>query len=82
LEVLTLGNIGPWELALILLIAIIFFGPSKLPDIAKGLGNAVNEFKQASSGSQKQFQDAMKTEGFPTPVTDVTQDEAASPTHH
>jgi sec-independent protein translocase protein TatA len=70
-----MGNIGPWELALVLLIAVIFFGPSKLPDIAKGLGKAVNEFKQASTGAQQQFKDAIKPEVPPTPVATVTQEE-------
>lgn len=54
-----IGNIGPWELVLILVIALIIFGPGKLPDVAKGLGKAVNQFKNASSGIQKQFQDAI-----------------------
>lgn len=62
------GNIGPWELVLILLIALIVFGPGKLPDVAKGLGKAVNEFKNASSGIQKQFQDALKEDETPKPV--------------
>lgn len=62
------GNIGPWELVLILLIALIVFGPGKLPDVAKGLGKAVNEFKNASSGIQKQFQDALKEDETPNPV--------------
>lgn len=55
-----IGNIGPWELVLILLIALIIFGPGKLPEVAKGLGKAVNQFKNASSGLQKEFQEAIK----------------------
>lgn len=61
-------NIGPWELVLILLIALIVFGPGKLPDVAKGLGKAVNEFKSASNGIQKQFQDALKEEEPQKPI--------------
>lgn len=71
-----MGNIGPWELGFILLIAIIFFGPSKIPDIAKGLGKAVNEFKQASSGVQKQFQDVTQVEKIPSPVASSTREDA------
>lgn len=48
-----MGNIGPMELLLILVIALVVFGPGKLPDIAKGLGKAVNEFKEASKSSPK-----------------------------
>lgn len=70
-----IGNIGPWELVLILLIALIIFGPGKLPEVAKGLGKAVNQFKNASSGLQKEFQDALKdpepsAEPLKTTVTD------------
>ncbi len=61
-----IGNIGAWELVLVLLIALIVFGPGKLPEVAKGLGKAVNQFKNASSGLQKEFQDAIK-ESEPAP---------------
>ena len=60
-----IGNIGPWELVLVLLIALIIFGPGKLPEVAKGLGKAVNQFKNASSGLQKEFQDAIKDDTPP-----------------
>lgn len=40
-------NIGMGELTLILLVIIIFFGPKKIPDIARGLGKSIAEFKRA-----------------------------------
>ncbi len=40
-------NIGFAEILLILLIILILFGPSKLPELAKGMGNAIKEFKKA-----------------------------------
>ncbi len=44
------GRIGPMELVLVLTIALIIFGPSKLPEIGKSIGRAINEFKtQANS---------------------------------
>ncbi|MGE5630527.1 MAG: twin-arginine translocase TatA/TatE family subunit [Caulobacteraceae bacterium] len=39
------GRIGATELILILAIALVIFGPSKLPEIGKTLGKAVKEFK-------------------------------------
>ncbi|HZK87021.1 MAG TPA: Sec-independent protein translocase protein TatB [Syntrophomonas sp.] len=54
------GNIGPWELILILLIALIVVGPGKLPDVARSLGKGLNEFKKATSGVRKEFEDAVK----------------------
>jgi sec-independent protein translocase protein TatA len=41
------GKIGVTELLLILIIALIFFGPSKLGDLGKGLGDAIKNFKGA-----------------------------------
>jgi sec-independent protein translocase protein TatB len=42
-------GIGMQELLLILVIALIVLGPKKLPDVAKALGKAMNEFKRATS---------------------------------
>jgi sec-independent protein translocase protein TatB len=42
-------GIGMQELLLILVIALIILGPKKLPDVAKSLGKALNEFKRATS---------------------------------
>ncbi|MCX5780793.1 MAG: twin-arginine translocase TatA/TatE family subunit [Firmicutes bacterium] len=52
-------NIGPWELGLILLVALIVVGPGKLPEVAKAVGKGMNEFKKVTSGYKKEFQDAM-----------------------
>jgi sec-independent protein translocase protein TatA len=41
------GKIGWAELIIILVIALIFFGPSKLGDLGKGLGDAIKNFKGA-----------------------------------
>ncbi len=40
-----LGRLGPMELVLILVIALVVFGPSKLPDVGKAFGKAIKEFK-------------------------------------
>ncbi len=56
-----MGNIGPWELILILVVALIVVGPGKLPDVAKSLGKATREFKKATSGIKKEFDEVVKT---------------------
>ncbi|MBM3459645.1 MAG: twin-arginine translocase TatA/TatE family subunit [Armatimonadetes bacterium] len=40
-------NLGPGELLVVLAIALIVFGPKKLPEIGKGMGNALREFNKA-----------------------------------
>jgi len=42
-------GIGMQELILVLVVALIILGPKKLPDVAKSLGKALNEFKRANS---------------------------------
>ena len=40
-------SLGPWEIALIILVIIILFGGKKLPELARGLGLGLREFKKA-----------------------------------
>lgn len=44
-----MGNIGVPELIVIFVIALIFFGPKKLPELGRSLGKSINEFKKASN---------------------------------
>jgi sec-independent protein translocase protein TatA len=44
-----MGGLGVQELLIILVIALLFFGGKKLPEIASGMGKAVREFKRAST---------------------------------
>jgi len=43
------GSIGMPELVIIFVIALIIFGPRKLPELGKSLGRSINEFKRASN---------------------------------
>ena len=64
------GSIGGAELLIILILALIIFGPGKLPDVGRALGRTFREFKKASSGilddnpdDQKKLTEQKKTEG-------------------
>lgn len=46
-------RIGPTEIILILLIVLLLFGGKKIPELMKGLGRGVKEFKDASKGDVK-----------------------------
>ena len=43
-------NIGPLELAIVLIIALVIFGPKRLPDLGKSLGKGMREFKDSLAG--------------------------------
>jgi len=45
-----LPNIGPVSLILIILIALLIFGPNKLPELGKAFGKTLREFKNATKG--------------------------------
>ena len=49
-------SLGPWEIILILLFVIILFGGKKLPELARGLGLGLKEFKKAT----KEIKDEVK----------------------
>ena len=45
-----MGKFGPTETLLVLAIVVLFFGGKKIPELMKGLGKGVKEFKDASKG--------------------------------
>ena len=50
-------NVGPLELVIVLVIALVILGPKRLPEVGKSIGNGMREFKDAISGSGKQDDD-------------------------
>lgn len=45
-----LGNIGPMEIVVVLIIALIVFGPKRLPELGRSLGKGIREFKGSVTG--------------------------------
>ena len=56
------GSIGMPELIIILVIALIIFGPRKLPELGKSLGRSLNEFKRASTDLQNTLEQEITLE--------------------
>ncbi len=57
-----MGNLGFPEMVVILVIALIFFGPGKLPEIGKSLGKGIAEFKKASRDLARTWEEEAASE--------------------
>jgi sec-independent protein translocase protein TatA len=51
-----MGNLGGPEIILILLVVFVFFGAKKIPEIAKGLGEGIREFRKAARDVQSEVE--------------------------
>jgi sec-independent protein translocase protein TatA len=57
-----MGPIGMPEMVVIAVIALIIFGPRKLPELGKSLGKSIAEFKRASNELKNTLEDEIRTE--------------------
>ncbi len=57
---LFLGGIGGWEVMIIVLFVLIFFGANKIPEIARGLGKGIREFKDATKEIKDEIEGGLK----------------------
>ena len=58
-------NLGGTEIFAILFVVILLFGAKKIPELARGLGKGIREFKDASSGIKSEIENSMNE----TPTT-------------
>lgn len=63
-----LGMIGPWQIVIILVIVLLLFGGKKIPQLMKGLGEGIKEFKEAKSNMEKSASSDEKLTESPTDV--------------
>jgi sec-independent protein translocase protein TatA len=46
---ISLGLVGPWQIVLVVVIVLLLFGGKKIPELMRGLGSGIKEFKDASA---------------------------------
>ncbi|MGZ4384553.1 MAG: Sec-independent protein translocase subunit TatA/TatB [Gaiellaceae bacterium] len=63
-----LGNIGPLEIVVVLIIALIVFGPKRLPELGRSLGKGIREFRGSLSGDNDDDEDR---ESQPQPPQEI-----------
>ncbi len=52
-------NLGPWEILLVLIVVLVLFGAKRLPELARGLGLGINEFRDAVDSSKREIMDVI-----------------------
>ena len=63
-------QVGPLEIALVAIIALIVLGPAKLPDAARAMGRGMREFKGALSGEEEDEHEHERVDEKPAPPAD------------
>ena len=67
MNIMFAGFFGGWEIVLILAVVLILFGAKKLPELAKGLGSGIKEFKKATREVTDEISSAMDETPPPPP---------------
>ncbi len=70
------GGIGPLELAIVLVIVLVVFGPKRLPGLGRSLGSGMKEFKDSITGATKADED--EDEHDKPTITQASSDAPAS----
>ena len=72
-------NIGPLELIIVLVIVLLIFGAKRLPEVGRGLGTGMREFKDSVSGEKKDKAETRSELPPPAPAAPTAQDTTPAP---
>ena len=67
MNIMLAGFFGGWEIVLILAVVLLLFGSKKLPELARGLGQGIKEFKKATNDVTSEIHNAMDDTHTPPP---------------
>ena len=73
-----MGSIGPVEVLVVLVVALLVLGPQKLPDAARSVGRAIGEIRRYTAGFQNEMRDAFADPPPSTPPPPATAGETAT----
>jgi sec-independent protein translocase protein TatA len=75
-----IGPFGVWEILIILIVILLIFGPRRLPDMAKGLGQSVRAFRKEMRGLKDDIDGQPTADGAPATATASEAASASGPT--
>jgi TatA/E family protein of Tat protein translocase len=67
-----MGSFGMGEMLIVFIIALIIFGPRKLPELGKALGKSISEFKKASNDLRSTIEEEIRAENQAKPAPPAT----------
>jgi sec-independent protein translocase protein TatA len=74
-------NVGPLELAIVLIIALIVFGPKRLPELGRSLGRGIREFRASVSGERGTDDSPAEVEPAKPAADEAGEHEPLTPDH-
>jgi sec-independent protein translocase protein TatA len=74
-----MGSLGMQEIVIIFVLALIVFGPRKLPEIGKTLGKGLAEFKKASNELKQTWEDEVRLDKEKEAMSDILKDSTINP---
>ena len=76
-----MANVGPLEILVVLIIALVVFGPKRIPELGQSLGKGIREFKASLEGSDSEPSERPGTEVASSKVVDAGPADTGAPDH-
>lgn len=73
-----IGPLGIWELLIILVVVLLIFGPRRLPEMARGIGQSVREFRKGIRDMKDDFEAEAKDDGAKPAAAPAAKSESAA----
>jgi len=77
-NLLFVGGLGGWEILLIIMVLLIFFGAKKIPELARGLGKGIREFKDATNEATQSAKEEIEEQKEPKPENETQKEKVDS----
>ena len=74
-----MGSLGMQEIIIIFVLALIIFGPRKLPEIGKSLGKGLSEFRRASNELKQTWEDEVRLDKEKEALSEIVKDSTIQP---